>query len=99
APSIVQLSTVEGKTYILYSPDPAKSEKVFVEITLSGCTTTALDNTFPVEGMAAGLVNNATSTVSFKNEEPNKKLLLGGNPTRFVGGSLMEMEGGGFINA
>src|SRR4029077_229959 len=98
-PSLIQLSTVNGKTYLLYSPDPAKSETIFVEITLSGCTTTALNNTFPITGMAAGLAENATGTVSFKNEEPNKKLFLAGNAAVFKGASTMEMENGGIITA
>src|SRR4029077_20671875 len=58
---------------------------VRVDIVLVNCKTTALNGSFPIEGMGAGVVNNTTSTLSFKNEEPNKKLIFGGNPARFVG--------------
>jgi hypothetical protein len=94
ATSLVDLGTIGGETYALFSPDPPGSP--FVKITFEGCKQTALNTSFPVTGEAVGLASNPGLLI-FKEGAPNNKLKFASNTATLIAEDLVLMEGTGSL--
>ncbi|MGP0100882.1 MAG: hypothetical protein ACLPUT_04570 [Solirubrobacteraceae bacterium] len=90
----LDLGTISGKPYALFSPDPSGS--VFTLIPVRGCSEEA---NYTLEGELVGLVNNARRTIEFENKGVNNKLRLGGKEAEVESDDFVLMEGGGAFEA
>jgi hypothetical protein len=95
ASALIALGSIAAETYALFSPDPTGVP--FTKFTFEGCKQSALNVTFNVTGEVAGLVEDRTSSLDFKEGAPNNKLRFAGNPATILGEGLILMEGGGAI--
>jgi type 1 fimbria pilin len=91
--TLVDLGTIGGETYALFSPDHSTT---FVEITFEGCKQTALNATFSIKGEAVALMSNPGLLI-FKEGAPNNKLKFAGNSATLIAEDLVLMEGTGAL--
>jgi hypothetical protein len=87
------LSLLEGSYRDAFSPETGTT---FTSITIEKCNTTALNNTFAVEGTATALINNATSSLEF-TKTSGSELTFGGNTATYTDTIQALMTGGGKI--
>jgi len=92
--SLVDLGTIGGETYALFSPDPTGSP--FVRISFEGCKQSALNTSFPVTGEAVGLASNPGLLI-FTKGAPNNKLKFNGTAAELIAEDLVLMEGTGSL--
>ncbi len=90
----LDLGTLSGKPYALFTPDPSGS--VFTLIPIRTCSEEA---NYTVEGEAVGLVNNANRTIELEKGGVNNKLKLGGKEATLVSDDFVLMKGGGAFEA
>lgn len=93
--ALIALGSIAAETYALFSPDPTGVP--FTEFTFEQCKQSALNTAFNITGEVAGLVEDRTSSLIFKEGAPNNKLRFASNPATILGEGLILMEGGGAI--
>jgi len=86
-----ELITTGGDAWDEFTPKSKGTS--FGDVKLEKCTSEDLNTTYPVAGKTAGLVDNASSTLSFSASMG--ELTYGGAKAKFEGESAVEIEGGG----
>ena len=86
-------ATTEGQAAKKVQFKP-KSGTTFASIPISGCTTSALNNTFPVTGSLIASASGATLTTTHAEITTQNTLKFGGNKAGLEGALTISMEGG-----
>jgi hypothetical protein len=90
-----KLVTISGEVWDEFTPDPEGGP--FVEFTLHGCKTSALNTTAPIDGSFDGLLEGSTETTKFK-AGTNESITFGGNTATLSGESKTMLNSGGTLH-
>ena len=72
----------------------------FVEVPLEHCTSGELNKAYPVDGSILGMINNTTSEIAINEVKGSASMLkFAGSEASLAGSTLVEMEGGGKLEA
>ena len=89
-----KLAEISSKASDKFAPHEGTN---LVSFTLEGCTTTALNGTYPLTGEFYGTVNNSTSSVAFATLATSGELKFAGNGAGLTGTDEIETTGGDAI--
>ncbi|HET6241915.1 MAG TPA: fibronectin type III domain-containing protein, partial [Arthrobacter sp.] len=96
-PSTLELLYLEGKTQVILKPIGGQP---FARFTISGCSITAWNHIYQLEGKMRGFYSNGASKIEFTSESTGDgTLTLFGQKATAVGSITLQASGGGAIRA